>query len=81
MPVASNNENPLELISTEDIYKNKNVLALVIDNEVVELFMCEERLSAILQSNPTIIDVTDRDPFFKGPLPGWKYDGKEFSLD
>lgn len=77
MPTTNNAES----LSVEDIYKNKNVLAFVIDNQVVEIFMCDERFSAILQSNPTIIDVTEKDPLFNGPHAGWKYDGQKFYID
>jgi hypothetical protein len=34
-------------------------LALVIDNEVVDILHTDERLSAILLSNPIIIDVSE----------------------
>ncbi len=35
-------------------------IAFIIDNKVVELLNTDERISAILLSNPLIMDVTDR---------------------
>lgn len=35
-------------------------IALVIDDEVVDIIYADERFAAILLSNPTVIDVTDR---------------------
>ena len=34
-------------------------IALIIDNEVVDIIHTDERLAAIFLSNPTIVDVTD----------------------
>ena len=34
-------------------------IALIIDNEVVDVIRTDERLAAIFLSNPTIVDVTD----------------------
>lgn len=80
MPTTNNDQSP-EIVSQEDIYKDKNVLAFIIDGEVLATFVCDERFSAILQSNPEVIDVTSRNPFFNGPFIGWKYDGKDFTVD
>ena len=35
-------------------------IAFIIDNEVVEVLHTEDRLAAILLSNPTILDVTNQ---------------------
>jgi hypothetical protein len=35
-------------------------IALVIDNEVVDVLHCDERLAAILLSDATMIDITER---------------------
>ena len=35
-------------------------IAFIIDNKVVEILNTDERLSAILLSNPLILDVTDK---------------------
>jgi len=66
------------LITNEELYKDKTVLIFVIDDEVVQTFICDDRMAAILQSNPTIIDVTGRDIVLDGPQVGWTYDGKDF---
>ncbi len=67
-----------KLISTSEIYKDKNLLVFVIDNEVVQTFLCDDRMAAILQSKPTIIDITGKDIFQNGPRIGWTYDGEDF---
>lgn len=35
-------------------------IALIIDNEVVDILHCDERLAAILLSNPLMIDIGER---------------------
>lgn len=45
-------------------------LALVIDNEVVDIMRTEERLMAILTSEPKIVDLTERDYHVH---VGWNY--------
>jgi len=65
-------------VSTEEIYNGQIVLAFIIDNEVVQTFICDERMAAILQSNPKIVEVTDRDPFMYGPNVGWIYKNDNF---
>jgi len=65
-------------VSTQEIYKDKNLLIFVIDNEVVQTFLCDDRMSAILQSRPKIIDITGKDTFHSGPQIGWTYDGQDF---
>jgi len=65
-------------LSTDQIYNGQTVLAFIIDEEVVQTFMCDERMAAILQSNPTVIEITDRDPFLYGPHPGWTYKNNQF---
>ena len=66
------------LITNEELYKDKTVLVFVIEDEVVQTFICDDRMAAILQSNPTVIDVTGRDIVLDGPQIGWTYDGKDF---
>ena len=68
-----------DIVSTEDIYKDQSFLAFIIDGEVVQTFICDKRMSAILQSNPTIVEVDTDNPFINGPHIGWKYDGNTFS--
>lgn len=65
-------------VSTEEIYNGQTVLAFIIDNEVVQTFICDERMAAILQSNPTIVEVTSHDPFMYGPHIGWIYKNDKF---
>jgi predicted nucleotidyltransferase len=45
-------------------------LAIVIDDEVVDIMRTEERLMAILTSEPKIIDLTEKDYLVK---IGWNY--------
>jgi predicted nucleotidyltransferase len=45
-------------------------LALVLDDEVVEIMRTEERLMAILTSEPKIVDLTEKDYFVR---IGWNY--------
>jgi len=37
-------------------------LAFIIDNEVVQVFECDERLAAILLSEPVVVDITAANP-------------------
>jgi hypothetical protein len=58
-----------------------NKIALVIDGVVQDVFHTDDRLAAILLSNPTIVDVTEKyanqDPSFH--LVQWTYDGADFA--
>jgi hypothetical protein len=67
----------MKLISKDEIFKDKVILALIIDGEVVENFICDGRLAAILQSDPTVVEIS-KDYVIKGPHIGWHYDGKDF---
>lgn len=81
MPSVKKDRNSQGIqISTDKIYNGQTVLAFVIDNEVVQTFMCDERMAAILQSNPTIVEITSKDPFLNGPHVGWKYKDGIFSM-
>lgn len=78
---STKKEKPIEvgeIVSSEEIFKNKSFLIFVIDGEVVDTFLCDKRMSAILQSNPTVIEVKGKDHFLNGPYIGWKYDGNNF---
>ena len=81
MPTTRRNKIPKEgqMISTEDMLKDQSFLAFVIDGEVLQTFICDKRMSAVLQSNPTIVEVNTANPFLDGPHIGWKYDGSNFS--
>ena len=59
--------------STEELYKDKTVIAFVVEDEVAEIFIADEKIGAILLSNPKIIDITGRDFHVDGPNPGWFY--------
>ena len=48
-------------MAEQDPYKAVQ-LALVIDNEVVEVLQGTERFGAIMLSNPTIVDITGKWP-------------------
>jgi hypothetical protein len=75
--VHKHNEN--SFYNNQEIYKDKTFLAFVIDGEVVQTMLSDDRFSAILQSNPEIIEVpVETDPSFNGPHIGWIFDGKEF---
>jgi hypothetical protein len=74
MPTTKSNR----FLSTEEIYKDQIVLAFVIDGEVVDTLVCNERLAAILQSTPTVVELKNKDIFLNGPHVGWKYDGINF---
>lgn len=65
-------------ISTDKLYEGKVILAFVIEGELVDTFLCDERLAAILQSNPKIVDITGKHSFISGPHRGWTYDGEGF---
>jgi hypothetical protein len=58
-----------------------NKIALVIDGVVQDVFHTDDRLAAILLSQPTIVDVTDK---YENQEPGfhlvqWTYDGTDFA--
>lgn len=67
----------MELISKDSLYKDKTIVALIIDGEVVDVFYADGRFAAILQSNPTVIEIS-KEYIIKGPHIGWQYDGKDF---
>ena len=50
------------------------VIAVVLDGEVVEIFRFDERISSILLSNPTFVDISNI-----SVDNGWKFDGSDFS--
>lgn len=80
MPSTSSKKMPKvgQLISSKEIYKDSSLLAFIIDGEVVQTFLCDRRMSAILLSNPTIVEIDGESNFLKGPHIGWKYDGNKF---
>lgn len=65
-PKANSFNKPKEYHEGNKIF----TLALVIDNEVIDIMRTEERLMAILTSEPKIIDLTEKD-YFVGV--GWNY--------
>jgi hypothetical protein len=65
-------------VSTKEIYHGQTALAFIIDNEVVQTFICDERMAAILQSNPTVVEVKSHDLFMNGPHIGWTYKDDKF---
>ncbi len=64
---------------TEDVRPPVKV-ALIIDGEVIDVLHTDDRLAAILLSDPVVVDVTD---WFKNNpdanLVGRTYDGANFS--
>lgn len=67
-----------EFISTKDMYKDRSLIALILDGEIVHMFDCDKRLAAILQSNPEAVELDGENAFLNGPYVGWKYDGEKF---
>jgi hypothetical protein len=67
-----------QIVTEEEIFKNKSVLAFIIDGEVVDTFVADERFAAILQSDPLIIELDAKGFTLNGPFRGWTYDGKDF---
>jgi|GEM_PF-3224825 hypothetical protein len=65
-PKANDFNAPKEFHEGNKIF----TLALVIDNEVVDIMRTEERLMSILTSEPKIIDLTTKD--YKVHV-GWTY--------
>lgn len=46
-----------------------------IDGETVEVIQAQDRLAALLLSEPSFVEITDMDPL---PTVGWTYDGTTF---
>lgn len=65
-------------INNPETFPAPLIFALVVDGEVAELLNCNDKLAAVLQSNPVIIDVTNRNIITEGPHEGWTWDGEEF---
>ena len=50
-------------------------IAFIIDGEVVDILHTQDRLAAILLSEPTIVDITDvKNDSNSDIYPGWAYD-------
>ena len=45
---------------TEEEVIAMSKIALVIDNEVVDVMYCQERLASILLSSPLVLDISER---------------------
>lgn len=58
-----------------------NKIAFIIDGEVLDVFHTDDRLAAILLSNPTIVNATaEYANLAEGfNLIGYKYDGQSFT--
>lgn len=54
-------------------YMPIKTLAVILDGEVVEIFRFDERVSSILLSNPTFVDISNI-----SIDSGWKFDGTNF---
>jgi hypothetical protein len=53
-------EDPERLnIATSKFREGLNAIALIIDNQVVEIMNVQQRTAAILLSDPTVVDLTD----------------------
>jgi hypothetical protein len=58
-----------------------NKIAFILDGKVQDVFHTDDRLAAILLSQPTIVDVTDKYEGHKVEfnIIQWKYDGTDFT--
>lgn len=54
--MTENNNTEYDHMSYLDLVPN--TIAIIIDNEVVEIMRLDDKFAAILLSNPTIVDVT-----------------------
>lgn len=63
-----------DFISNNALYK----VALIIDEKVIDIITCNERLCAILTSNPTIIGYPSDADGVENIKPGWKYSNGVF---
>lgn len=52
---------------------NLRSLAIIIDGEVVDVLQFDERIAAMLSSQPTIVDITSH-----SIGTGWQFDGSNF---
>jgi len=52
-----------------------NKIAFIIDGQVVDILHTQDRLAAILLSDPTVVDITDiKNDSNSDIYPGWTYD-------
>jgi len=65
-PKTDNFKEPKTYHEEKKIYS----IALVLDNEVQDILRTEERLWAMLMSNPVIVDITDNET---RPQLNWEY--------
>jgi hypothetical protein len=65
-PKTDNFKEPKPYHEEKKIYS----IALVLDNEVQDILRTEERLWAMLMSNPVIVDITDNET---RPQLNWEY--------
>lgn len=50
-------------------------IALILDGQVVDILHTQDRLAAILLSDPTVVDITDiKNDSNSDIYPGWTYD-------
>jgi hypothetical protein len=59
---------------------NHPAIAFIIDGEVVSILNTDERMAAVLLSNPIIVDITEEkkaNPFI---VEGWEYKDGQFTL-
>lgn len=64
-----------EFNSPQEMHHRNNLteIAFIIDGELQDAIVAEERLAAILLSEPVIVDITSEEP---KPTLGWKYDSE-----
>lgn len=68
-PKKSEFNSPMEMHNRNELTE----IVFILDGEIQDAIVAEERLAAILLSEPTIVDVTSIDP---KPMLGWKYDSE-----
>jgi hypothetical protein len=56
------------------------VIAFIIDGEVVSILNTDERMAAVLLSNPIIVDITEEKKVNPYIVEGWVYKDGEFIL-
>jgi hypothetical protein len=80
MPTTRKETNTprFNMMSSKDMYMDRSLIAFVIDGEIVEILNTNKKLSAILQSDPVIVELDAEKQFIDGPHIGWKYDGNNF---
>lgn len=57
---------------------NHPVIAFIIDEEIVSILNTDERMAAVLLSNPIILDITEEKKINPYLSEGWQYKNNKF---